>query len=174
MSCCYGKEESVLDTETLVNTSKECTNKIVKITILGNCSVGKTTLINALTSKCPESIDQLVASYATATFGTTKCTIWDTAGQEKYRSITPIYLRNANICVICYSLTDSQSKADVHIWEELIVQYSPNATVLVVATKCDVNTSHCTNNDDDMVISSLTGEGIQELKDYLGETAILV
>lgn len=82
-----------------------------KIVILGDVSVGKTSLIsrivdNKFNEKYEPSIGVDFASkniiYREKSF---KTQIWDTAGQEKYRSLIPSYIRGSNIIVIVFDLT---------------------------------------------------------------------
>jgi small GTP-binding protein len=167
MSCCYGTPTDI-----------PVTKQTVKIVILGNSAVGKTTLIHRLSTpvtdnyELPNEILTVGAAYINLRLGEVECNIWDTAGQERYRAVTPIYLRNSDICVIAYSLVDEQSKKDTVIWEEFISTYSPNAVKVFIATMQDIRSPDATClSESDVVISSLTGCGIQELKNILGIAA---
>ena len=40
---------------------------------------------------------------------TIKLVLWDTAGQEKFRSLTPTYIKDANVAVIVYDITNPNS-----------------------------------------------------------------
>lgn len=45
-----------------------------------------------------------------------KLQIWDTAGQEKYRSVTPIYYRDAAAAICVFDVTNRQSLDDAKKW----------------------------------------------------------
>jgi small GTP-binding protein len=45
-----------------------------------------------------------------------KCCIWDTAGQECFRSISRSYYRNADGILIVYDITDRETFDDVENW----------------------------------------------------------
>ena len=45
-----------------------------------------------------------------------KFQMWDTAGQEKFRSLTSMYYRNAETIVVCYDITKDNSFEDVKYW----------------------------------------------------------
>ncbi|CAI4210590.1 unnamed protein product [Parascedosporium putredinis] len=81
--------------------------------------------------------DQKVVDGDTDT--TVRLQIWDTAGQERFRSISRLYYRGANACILCYSITDAQSFAEMGIWLNELRQNLPNDVVLhVVGTKADI------------------------------------
>ncbi|KAI0533385.1 P-loop containing nucleoside triphosphate hydrolase protein [Xylaria digitata] len=65
--------------------------------------------------------------------------IWDTAGQERFRSISRLYYRGANACILCYSITDAHSFAEMGIWlTELRRNLPPDIVLHVVGTKADI------------------------------------
>ena len=43
---------------------------------------------------------------------------WDTAGQEKYHSLTAAFYKGANCCVIVYDITDAKSFKNLHDWKD--------------------------------------------------------
>jgi GTPase SAR1 family protein len=62
-----------------------------------------------------------------------------TAGQERFRSISRLYYRGANACILCYSITDAQSFSEMGIWLNELRQNLPGDVVLhVVGTKADI------------------------------------
>ena len=61
------------------------------------------------------------------------------AGQERFRSISRLYYRGANACILCYSITDAQSFAEMGIWLTELRRNLPSDVVLhVVGTKADI------------------------------------
>ena len=68
-----------------------------------------------------------------------KLQIWDTAGQEKYRSVTPIYYRDASAAICVYDVTSRESLEDAKKWISDLRQYSPAQIVIGLAgNKCDL------------------------------------
>lgn len=64
--------------------------------------------------------------------------IWDTAGQEKYRSIAPIYYREAKIALCVYDITSQRSYDVMKKWVEELQANGPKDIVLaVVGNKID-------------------------------------
>ncbi|KAI5101668.1 ras-related protein Rab-3A, partial [Silurus meridionalis] len=82
----------------------------------------------------------------------------DTAGQERYRTITTAYYRGAMGFILMYDITNEESFAAVQDWSTQIKTYSwDNAQVLLVGNKCDM--------DDERVVASERG---RQLSEHLG------
>lgn len=52
-----------------------------------------------------------------------KVTLWDTAGQEKYKSLSKVYYKGSSGVLIVYDVTDPQSYLDVEAWMRLASTY---------------------------------------------------
>ena len=64
--------------------------------------------------------------------------IWDTAGQEAFRSITSAYYRGTDGCLIVYSITDRKSFESIHSWIlDIRSKSSPYIPIILVANKMD-------------------------------------
>lgn len=48
-----------------------------------------------------------------------KLTLWDTAGQEQYKSLGKVYYKGASGVLIVYDVTDPKSYLDVQSWMRL-------------------------------------------------------
>ena len=93
----------------------------IKIIILGQSGVGKTNLINVFigaefqeysettTVSCIEG--KITYENKSYTYN-----LWDTAGQEQYRSINKLFLRNAKIILIVYSIDNRNSFNEINYW----------------------------------------------------------
>ena len=111
----------------------------VKICILGDSGVGKSSLVqrfvhNTFTVGNESTIG---ASFLTKTIvvgdKTIKFNIWDTAGQEKYRALAPMYYRGSQACVIVYDVTSMQSYKSVSVWIRELQSHAPSDVVLALA-----------------------------------------
>lgn len=119
-----------------------------KIVVLGAQGVGKTSLVMRYCRGAfnPAQVTSTVgASFLTKrvvdadTDTTVRLQIWDTAGQERFRSISRLYYRGANACILCYSITDAQSFAEMGVWLTELRRNLPSDVVLhVVGTKADI------------------------------------
>ncbi|KAI0972765.1 P-loop containing nucleoside triphosphate hydrolase protein [Xylaria arbuscula] len=119
-----------------------------KIVVLGSQGVGKTSLVTRYCKGAfnpAETISTVGASFMTKrvvdsdTDTVVRLQIWDTAGQERFRSISRLYYRGANACILCYSITDANSFAEMGIWlTELRRNLPPDIILHVVGTKADI------------------------------------
>lgn len=64
-----------------------------------------------------------------------KLLVWDTAGQEVYRSFTPQFTRGAMIVLLFDSLTDPQEDYELESWMEYL---DKDSVIIVVPSKCDL------------------------------------
>ncbi|KAF0041960.1 hypothetical protein F2P81_005492 [Scophthalmus maximus] len=72
----------------------------------------------------------------------------DTAGQERYRTITTAYYRGAMGFILMYDITNEESFNAVQDWSTQIKTYSwDNAQVLLVGNKCDMEDERVVNGD---------------------------
>ncbi|XXG94419.1 hypothetical protein Hte_000675 [Hypoxylon texense] len=119
-----------------------------KIVVLGSQGVGKTSLVTRYCKGAfnpAETTSTIGASFMTKrvidgdTDTVVRLQIWDTAGQERFRSISRLYYRGANACILCYSITDAQSFAEMGVWLTELRRNLPSDIVLhVVGTKADI------------------------------------
>jgi small GTP-binding protein len=122
----------------------------LKIVVLGSAYVGKTSIINRY---CNSTFTEEVRSTIGAGFFThslhverTDVTmmLWDTAGEERFRSVTPSLLRGAQGLVLVFDLTSSNSFAEIDIYMDLFldnVKVDPNESppVLLLGNKFDLD-----------------------------------
>lgn len=97
-------------------------DRLFKIVLVGNSSVGKTSLLQRFCDDCFHSgtsatvgIDYSVKTIAVDS-SQVALQLWDTAGQERYRSITKQFFRKADGVVVMYDITTEQSFTAVRQW----------------------------------------------------------
>ena len=61
-----------------------------------------------------------------------KINIWDTSGQERFRSITNQYFKGANGVILVYDVTRRQSFTDMIGWMKDIVQKTREDTMVII------------------------------------------
>jgi len=66
-----------------------------------------------------------------------KIQIWDTAGQEAYRSITRSYYRDATVALIVYDSTNMRSFLNIEQWLEDVKRLSQAKLIMLIGNKID-------------------------------------
>jgi Ras-related protein Rab-1A len=65
--------------------------------------------------------------------------IWDTAGQEKFRSIVATYFKSCQGVVLVFDLSNRESWDNIRqVWYELAFKRAPNANYLLLGNKKDL------------------------------------
>uniref|UniRef100_A0A915JAS9 Ras-related protein Rab-43 n=1 Tax=Romanomermis culicivorax TaxID=13658 RepID=A0A915JAS9_ROMCU len=68
-----------------------------------------------------------------------KLQIWDTGGQERFRTITQSYYRSANGIILCYDMTCRESFINIKRWLDDVAKFAaPNVVKVLIATKKDL------------------------------------
>ncbi|KAL0968504.1 hypothetical protein UPYG_G00267730 [Umbra pygmaea] len=110
--------------ETLVNEEHAASppDRMFKIVLVGNSSVGKTSFLKRICDDCfyPGTSATVGVDYRVKTMTVDSSQValqmWDTAGQERYRSITKQFFRKADGVVVIYDITAEQSFIAVRQW----------------------------------------------------------
>ena len=94
----------------------------LKVILVGMSGSGKTSLINILMGEKFKSIELTTSSPSFAEKQVTlndkiyKLEIWDTAGQEKFCSLTKIFIKESKIVIFVYDITSKQSFEEIDFW----------------------------------------------------------
>ena len=140
-----------------------------KITLLGDSTVGKTSIFRKLfTSKFREgTLSTVGVEVKTIKFedvevntngnNEKKCfeiAIYDTSGQERFRSIPRNYIRGSDAIILIYDITNKQSFEHIEIWLKNISDISSNNNsdsllVMLLGNKLDLANEKENNNDED-------------------------
>ncbi len=112
-----------------------------KIVLIGESGVGKTSIISRYISNTFSSVLMATpgANFTTKTIylkeqkQSIKFEIWDTAGQEKYRSLAKVFYKNAAVCILVYDITRRVSFEQLkEYWiTELKANSSPNVSKFI-------------------------------------------
>jgi len=94
----------------------------IKTILVGMSGTGKTNIINAMTNQPFDSnkISTLTSTFIEKVIEINKkqyrIELWDTAGQEKYKSLTKIFLKDSKIVIFVYDITTQESFEEVNYW----------------------------------------------------------
>lgn len=121
----------------------------VKLVLLGDTAVGKTCIVQRYVND--DFTDDLNSTIGVSFLMKTvslennkvELEIWDTAGQETYRSILPLYYRGAAIVVLVYDITNKESLRQAKWWVKQVKQEcDPGVVIALVGNKLDLAESH--------------------------------
>ena len=111
----------------------------LKVILVGNSGVGKTNLINVLTGR---KFEQSIMTTTISTFVEKKMEmgnkkynleIWDTAGQEKFHSLTKLFIKESRIVLFVYDITDKNSFTEIKSWVKIVKEVLDDKFVMGLA-----------------------------------------
>ncbi|KAI0213166.1 Ras-related protein rab7 [Lamellibrachia satsuma] len=138
--CCDEKNTAIMSSRKKV---------LLKVIILGDSGVGKTSLMN-------QYVNKKFSNQYKATIGADFLTkevmvddrlvtmqIWDTAGQERFQSLGVAFYRGADCCVLVFDVTMPNTFKTLDSWrDEFLIQASPrdpeNFPFVVIGNKIDL------------------------------------
>ncbi|XP_037893006.1 ras-related protein Rab-18A isoform X2 [Glossina fuscipes] len=120
-------------------------DKAIKLLVIGESGVGKSSLIRRFVeNKFDEYHDVTIGmDFKSKTMNIDgvdyKLALWDTAGAERFRSLTPSFYRKALGAILVYDITNRESLAKLEAWFTELENYSdnPNIATIVVGNKID-------------------------------------
>jgi len=119
---------------------------LFKYIIVGDTATGKSCLLLQFTDKRFQPLQDLTIGVEFGSRTITidgnqiKLQIWDTAGQEKFRSITRSYYRGAAGCLLVYDITRRETFDHLPSWLDDCRKYSnQNITIMLIGNKSDLD-----------------------------------
>ena len=119
---------------------------LFKYIIVGNSGIGKTSIIESFIDK--KNFNENLQSTIGVGFYSKqiklndlslKIHVWDTAGLERFFSITKNYFRETSVVIICYDITNINSFKKVKFWYDSVTQEcDSNAIIVIVGNKNDL------------------------------------
>ncbi|XP_059147781.1 ras-related protein Rab-43-like [Physella acuta] len=147
-----------------------------KLILLGDAGVGKTSIFmrvkdNVFLEQPPPTIpvDNCRQKLMVGDTLVHLC-LWDTAGVERFRTITRNFYRNADAVLMVFSLDEMSTLFSLNSWEQDVKAYAPTALRFLLGNKTDLGravsqdvvASFATNHNCEsaFMASAKTGEGI--------------
>ena len=166
----------------------------IKVVLLGESGVGKTSIISQFTTHKfdPHRETSLSAQFISKTIDfpdlgqSIKFDIWDTVGQEKYRSLAKIFYKDAKVIIFVYDITTEFSFEGIktYWYEETKANWDGTPILAVVANKIDLYGEQKISNNDGKAFaekigaifqttSALSDSGISTLFENIGKTYLV-
>ena len=161
----------------------------IKVVLLGETAVGKSSLISRFVSDSfiTDHVATLAGYYSSKNVFYDKVNkeikyeIWDTAGQERYRSVNKMFYQDASVAILILDITRRDTfEAIKNYWYSEVKESSPqNVIIALAANKCDLyEYEEVTNNELDEYAqsinaiykqtSALNNTGVKDLFDQIG------
>ncbi|KAH0786723.1 Ras family protein [Histomonas meleagridis] len=113
-----------------------------KVVFVGDSGVGKTSVINNFsknevapdptigsnTISCSYELDDTVVCFS----------VWDTAGQDDFRTLVPFYAKGAQVVILCYDVTSKDSFNNLPEWINFLKDKSGVDNIFLVENKIDL------------------------------------
>ena len=167
-------------------------NKKYKVVLVGETHTGKTAIIQRIVNDRFE--DNYESTMVASTLSTqvdledgrkVKFEIWDTAGQEKYRSINKIFYKDASIVIMVYDITKRNTYEEIknYWYNQIVTMCNKNPIIAIVGNKSDLYIREEVKEKEAkeyakeigavfQLTSCLRSEGIRELMQAIGLKAL--
>jgi small GTP-binding protein len=136
-------------------SEKKLKRKVIRITMLGDSAVGKTSLISKfLNQNFDENYlttigkDKLEKKVVMKDGNEIKLIIWDTAGQERFHSIATSTIKGSHGIILTFDLTKRSSFNSLESWLNDIKENSNEVPVVIFGNKCDLFENYEVENEE--------------------------
>ena len=162
-----------------------------KLIVIGDSGVGKSCLTNNAIKNTFEDTYNATVGFEFFTFNiklnnkVVKLQIWDTCGQELYRSLITNFYRNTSLAIMVYSINSKDSFENIEMWlRELRTHSSPDAKVFLIGNKVDLENerevskeqaeTYSKNNKCDLFLETSAKTGLNAQKVFISAAKLLL
>ncbi len=151
---------------------------VIKITLLGEKNVGKTSLVyrfieNKFRENYKATLGVNLLKKDININGGVSAQIWDLGGQESFKSLRKLYLEGANGGLVIFDLTDRNSFDKLNEWIDSFKNTRGEQPLLLIGNKSDLEnqikitdkeaSQYAKNNNMDIILTSAkTGKNVEE------------
>ena len=161
-----------------------------KLIVIGDSGVGKSCLTNNAVKNTFEEAYNATVGFEFFTFNVKMCEkviklqIWDTCGQELYRSLITNFYRNSSLAIMVYAINDKATFENIEMWlRELRTHSNPDAKVFLIGNKVDLEKerevtteqgeNYCKQNKIDLFMESSAKTGLNTQNIFLKAAELL-
>jgi Ras-related protein Rab-1A len=149
---------------------KKDSDLTIKLLLIGNAFVGKTLIVQKF-------IDNTFSKTTLSTIGVdlqskiidingkkVKYLIWDTAGEDRMKTMTYSYYRGCHVILIVYDVTDQKSFQNVTTWVECVDKFAKsNVLRILVGNKTDLEDKRVISTDEGKKLAEANGLKFYEI-----------
>ncbi len=126
-----------------------------KLIFIGDSGVGKSCLTSKAVKNTFEDYYQATVGFEFLTYNlklndkVIKMQIWDTCGQEIYKSLITNFYRNSSLAIVTYSIDNKESFVHAENWlNDLRSQANPDVRIFLVGNKADLEEARKITRDE--------------------------
>ncbi|CAO3630417.1 unnamed protein product [Cunninghamella blakesleeana] len=178
---------SVNNDETPFNDSIETPEHQLKLVILGESAVGKTSFLhwfvdnNFIDKREPTVGAGFLSKIYRVDDSLVKINAWDTAGQERFHSLAPMYYRGAQAAIVMYDVTKEATFERAKAWIQELQRLAPaHIVITLVGNKLDLCDEELNNANNEQHSTSTINDhhqarevSAEEASNYANENALL-
>lgn len=155
----------------------------MKVVMLGDSGVGKTSLVSMWSTHHFNDGQTPTVCAMSSVYGVNidgraaDVFLWDTAGQEQFSPLTPLYLRQTSVAILTAAIDNAETFESIDKWLQLVHETCDGGPPVILAiNKMDLKGDDCIvpdlREDADEVfagvfyVSAKTGENVQELFEF--------
>jgi len=136
-------------------SKKDLRRKVMRISLLGDSGVGKTSVINKYlfdtfseTQTSSIGIERTEKIIKMNDGHELKVIIWDTAGQERFKAMATNTIKGAQGIVLVFDITNRKSFDSLPNWKNEVKNFKDNIPIVLFGNKCDLLNEADVDNDE--------------------------
>ena len=114
---------------------------IIKMGMIGDSGVGKTSIVERITENrfCSNYVCTIGVDFRVLRSEPYKIQLWDTAGAERFRRITPSFYRGMAVVLLVFDISNRETFNSITQWTaEIRAHARPNHEILLIGNKTDL------------------------------------